>query len=763
MPNNSNALVNNYTSSGFGLFNTNQFDTRVDSQLTATTHVVGRYSYFGATSSSPGALGAAGGQGFFGSGFAGAANGRNQDLVGGADMALSTKLSTDFRVGYYRYHVQQNKYDGTEPLMTNLGLPGLNTDADGAGGAAGFTVTGLSSFGSSNSINHCNCPLHETEQEYDFVNNWIKLAGNHSIKLGADYRHLGQLRIDSGTSRTGELTFSNLLTADPTLGGGLGLAAMLFGNASGFSRYVSSVDDAEEHQHRLFFYAQDSWRATPKLTINYGLRWEDYFPEAVNGKGKGGFYDIKTNLIRVSGYGNIGNNLNVSNTLTNFAPRVGVAYQVAPSTVVRAGYGRSYDPGFFGDIFASVLTVSIPVLISQGLTSLSAYTPALANLSDPTSYYNIAAGPPAPTFYSVPSNGLLPLPPNIYPSTRPSVMRIPYVDAWNMTVQQQLASTVSLSIGYVANKATHTIPASTYGGYNWNDYTVVGYKEGLTPCQRSVFFAQNGSCGPGFIGYYGNEANAKYESLQVVLDKRFSSGLQFQSSYVWSNAEANSYFSGGYFQIDPRVTWGHFDTNRTNSFILYGNYDLPFGRGKQFGGNAPKWIEPLIGGYQLNGALNWASGLPYSLSLQTCVAEVDNGPCRPDRAGGAFVTKVHSLDPVSHSVAFFTPLATPLTTPGQTGGVWRAPQPETFGNVGTNSYFGPRYLNGDISLSKSFAVREGIALHLQAQAFNAFNHANLQNPYACVDCSASSGAGTITGLLGTSSMRQLQFAARIVF
>ena len=765
MPNNSNGIANNLTASGNGIFNTNQFDTRIDAQLKPTLHIFGRYGYLGSSISAPGALGAAGGQGFGQATFAGNSSGRNQNLVAGADYAFSSTLLTDARFGYIRYHILEGKYDGDEDLQTTLGMPGLNTGAVGSGGAAAFFVDGLSNIGSSNhGVNHCNCPLDETEQEYEIVNNWTKVLGNHSVKFGADLRRLQQLRVPSDTNRSGELSFSHQLTGSPSAGGGLGLATLLFGNVSGFSRYVSSVTGAEEHQPRIFLYAQDSWRVTPKLTLNYGLRWEDYVPESVNGKGKGGFYDLNTNLIRVAGYGNIGNNLNIENTYTYFAPRLGIAYQINPKLVVRAGYAKAFDPGFFGDIFGQLLTQTIPVLEDQGLTALSGYTPVLNNYPDPASAYALTIGPVPPTFYQVPANGLLPLPPNIYPTSRPDKMRIPYVDGWNLSLQQQMTSDTSFTLAYVGNKGTHTIPNSTWGGINWNDYTVVGYAQGVSQCARSVFFKQNGYCGPGYIGYYANEANSEYESLQAVVDKRYKNGLQFQASYVWSSALGSA--NGGYFMIDPSVNRGHFDYNRTNSFILYGIYDLPFGRGQRFASDAPGWVNAIIGGLQFNGALNWASGLPYSVGLSNCSAEIDNGPCRPNKVGG-FSPHAGSLNPTTHLVRFFTPVQTPndagLVTPGQTAIPWQAPHVEQFGNVGANSVFGPHYFNSDLSLMKNFNLYEGIRMQLQVQAQNAFNHVNLGNPNSCVDCSLASGAGTINGLLGTATMRQLQFVVRFTF
>jgi len=762
-------VQNNYVAGGFGTYNFNQADTRIDYQLKPTVHIFGRYGYLGSSQGSPASLGAVGGNGFGVGGWAGSETGGNDSLAVGTDLAVSPKLVTDIRFSYFRYAFIEAKYDGTTPLMTNLGWLGLNTGAPGSGGASQIEigddagkVGDLAYLGSGNNgANHCNCPLNMTEQEYAFVNDWTRDIGRHSIKFGAEIRHLQELRIPSDVNRTGQLQFATerTATASGSTPGGLGIASLLFGDVSDMSRYFSLSTTATEHQYRAFSYVQDNWKLTPKLTLNLGVRWEIYFPEAVNGKGMGGFYDLVTNTVRVAGYGNIGMNLNIQNNYTFFAPRVGFAYQLSPRTVLRGGYGRAFDPGFFGDIFGQLVTQTIPVLQNQQLSQLDGELYDTARNLD-GSVFNIATGPSAPNnAYVIPANGQLPLPPGISPTSRPDRMRIPEVDGWNLTLQQQLGPTTSFSLAYVGNKSTHSIPNSTWGGINWNDYTIVGFAQGVSQCQRSVFLAQNGYCGPGYIGYYANEANAHYNSLQATFEKRFSRGLQLNSSYVFSNAIGVA--NGGYFEIDPHANWGHFDFNRTNDFKLYGNYSLPVGRGQQFGSSLPGWANGIIGGLALDGNLHWASGLPFTSSYGECGSDRDNGPCRPNVLN-SFTESASSLNIVTHSATFFTPVA-PLTTNGQTSGPFQRPQVQQFGDLPYNGSWGPGLFTTDLALSKVFNLYESLTMKLEVQAQNAFNHANLANPTnTCIDCS---GNGQITDILGGTfaGMRQLQFVARFSF
>jgi hypothetical protein len=338
-------------------------------------------------------------------------------------------------------------------------------------------------------------------------------------------------------------------------------------------------------------------------------------------------------------------------------------------------------------------------------------------------------------------------------------MRIPYVDGWNLTLQQQLDPTMSFSVAYVGSKSTHTIAASNWGGVNWNDYTVVGFSQGLSQCERSIFFAKWGYCGPGYIGYYASEANAHYNSLQATFDKRLAHGLQFGSSYVWSAAVGVG--NPTYFMIDPHAEWGRFDFNRTHDFKLYGNYLLPFGHGHQFGSSLPGWASAIFGGFALNGNLHWSTGLPYTPSYGECGADVDNGPCRPNLVHSVSQS-ASSLNKVTHSVTYFVPVA-PLAANGATSGPYQRPQVEHFGDIRYNGLTGPGYFNTDLALSKVIQLHESLSMKLEVQAQNVFNHPNLANPSGtCIDCA---GNGQITDILGGTfgGMRQLQFAARFSF
>ena len=176
-------------------------------------------------------------------------------------------------------------------------------------------------------------------------------------------RRAYNLRVPSDSHRSGQLYFDGG-HAGPT-GGGLGLATFLLGDVQRFA-----LRQPEHGRARAavapFYYLQDTWRATPKLTLNYGLRADIINPQTVNEPGNGGWLDINTGEIRVGGVGDIELDGNVENKI-NWAPRLGAAYQLNDKTVIRAGYGRSYDIGVFGSTFGHSVTQNLPVLAVQEL------------------------------------------------------------------------------------------------------------------------------------------------------------------------------------------------------------------------------------------------------------------------------------------------------------------------------------------------------------------------------------------------------------
>jgi hypothetical protein len=661
---------------------------------------------------------------------------------------VSPTLLTDFRFGWFRYQVfgQPNQI-GSAPAQ-DAGVPGLNTGNDFTSGMPAFNVNGYGSggsipfrFGYSLGVNGCNCPLIENENQYQFVNNWTKVEGNHTFKFGADIRRAHNLRVPSDKHRSGELQFDAARTQGPS-GGGSGLATFLIGDVSRFERYVSPVLDASESQNRFFFFAQDAWRVNRKLTVNYGMRWEIYRPQKVSGAGKGGYLDSTTGEIVVAGDGT-GLDLGVKSSWKLFAPRLGIAYQVNPKTVIRTGYGRGYNLGVFGSIFGHNVTQNLPVLGIQSDQPANNYD----------AVFTLAGGPkpldPASILASQKKgpNGRYLLPNGVTAFMISNPIRFPTVDAWNFTVQRQVGKDMALEVAYVGTKGTHVF-AGTGGDYDINQASINGFGT-LTTNERKPYFRKFGWSQN--FRYYGSDASNNYHSVQMKFDKRFGGGLSTMSHFTWSK---NIDYDGTYYNQDSRLARGPAANNREQVFFVSALYEVPVGKGRRLLQHSSRPVEALLGGWQLNGSYSWMSGQPFTPSYRDCNSDRDTGWCRPNLVGSPFLDNPSQF-------GWFVTADTPLIANGQTNGPWQRPQRGQFGTIGRDFIYGPSFSQMDVSFFKTFPVTEKFNLQFRAESFNFLNHTNLANPNACVDCPGT--AGRIFGAFANYVPRQWQMALRASF
>jgi hypothetical protein len=768
---------NNYVASGNGTLNSDQADIRLDDQLKERIHAFGRYDYALFRLVGLPIFGAAGGNGFGLGGTTGNTTTQNQSAAAGFDWALKPSLLTDLRVGFLSYHVAESKYAG-QTSATALGIPNLNTLPDTAGlPSFNFNQGSISSIGNQG----CNCPLLQSEQVFQLTNNWTKILGNHAIKFGGDIRYAKNVRNASDSNRSGLFTFDNSTTGFSTAAGvqstGSDFASYLVGAAARFQRFNVYINDQYSYQKRGAFYVQDTWRITPKLTMNYGARWDIIFPESVNGLGHGGFASLETGGIRVAGANGIGTNGGQRMDYTNVAGRFGIAYQVTQNTVIRAGIGQTYDTvGYFGTLFGSVLSHNIPVQANEDVNRIGNY--GVGQFAT-----TLSAPPTRPAQPTIPASGVIPFQDAYSQNFRGDRIQLPRIDQYNVTLQQQLAPGTTMEIAYVGNIGERVYPGETYG---------VDLNTPRLPTSQAELAAGNTARRPYFNKYVGTyqgaltfccsngmnsaapSGRATYNALQSKLDKRFSNGLQFNANYTWSKAE--NYANDAAFVQAKHAAWGRNDTNRTHIFVFSSVYALPFGKGKMFLSSSNRLMDYLVGGYTLAGQTTWESGRPFTPTYQECGADQDldtnfAGPgttsdCRPNGNTSAFNVNAGGLNTATHARTFFAPVAA-LATTGAVSGPFSRPAFGTFGNVGRNSLVGPRDYFADMSVIKDIPLTERFKGQFQFQAFNVFNHAALDIPNAsnarCVDCTVAQGAGVITGLESNSTMRRLQFAARLTF
>jgi hypothetical protein len=757
-PGRNNGTADNFIASGNEPFNADTFNVRIDARINDKFNTFGRYSFADFDRVGPTAFGRAGGPELVSLG--GSSLVRNHSLAYGFDYVWSDKLVTDFRFGYFQYKVNVLPFDFGTRTAADAGIPGINLDSTFTSGLFAGFINGNgnpdTNFGSGLGVNRCNCPLAQDEKQFQFVTNTTRFAGNHSFKFGVDIRRAFNLRVPSDSHRSGEITFGNnrtgqisLVGGAATASGGLGLATFLLGDATGFSRYVSTSTDARERQWRHFYYAQDTWRATQKLTVSYGLRAEVINPQVLNAPGNGGFPDLNTGQVKIAGVGAIPLNGGVENSVS-FAPRLGIAYQISDKTVVRMGYGRSYDIGVFGSVFGHTVTQNLPVLARQNLNAPNNYS----------AVFNLAQGPPAFNNYyglnntpknggtpltSLPSSGTFFLPDGVTPRVVNDKQRLSAVDAWNVTVQHQLTSDMTVEVAYVGNKGTHVLTGDNPDAEG-NQPTLVGFTSGVSRNARRQFFQKFGWTQDVLV--YCNCADNRYNALQAKLTKRFTKGYSIITHYTYQRTQNDG---RDYFFIDRSVNRGPADFSRDpHNFTFVQTWELPFGKGKKFLGSASRAVDLVLGGWQVNSTTLLQSGFPFNVEYDGG-ADRDTGPNRPNLTGDP---KIGAGD----RTAWFDPTA------------FSRPAAGTFGSLKRNQLRGPGYWRTDASFFKKFAFTERVNAEFRAEFVNFFNHVNLGNPESNLGTlsggtfsNKSAGRVTSTAFFGSDPQRNVQFAVRLTF
>jgi hypothetical protein len=314
-------------------------------------------------------------------------------------------------------------------------------------------------------------------------------------------------------------------------------------------------------------------------------------------------------------------------------------------------------------------------------------------------------------------------------------MRLPTLDAWNVTVQHQLSSNTSFEVGYVGNKGTHVF-AGDGPAYNANaPVSGAGPEEQRRPLFSRFGLANN-------IDYFGNDADNRYNALQTKFETRFP-GLNILAHYTWSRITNND---GDYFIHNRALGRGPASYDRAHVFFFTEVWDIPIGRGKRYLSGTSKGLDYLVGGWQLNSTTSWQSGLPFTPTLSSCPG-TNAGPCRPNLVGDP------TADNQSRNQWFVGGVGA--------GTPWEVPGQGQFGNAGRNSLRGPSFWQSDLSLFKKFGLTESTRVEFRAEAFNIFNHVNLGLPNSQVN---DANAGRITSLqFPNARMRQWQFGARLLF
>jgi hypothetical protein len=698
-----------------------QFDVKLDQRLRAEDHLTYRYSWQRVTTNQAPAFGAAGGPA--NSGFQGTGTNTTYNTAGEYTHVFSPRLLTSVRVGvnHYRNTAQQSDY-GTD-ASTAIGIPGVNVSAF-TSGLVGITINGYSSplVGYSASI-----PWDRGESNIDAANNWNYVLGNHSLKFGFEVRRVRDNLTQGQTfSPRGVFTYSDGQTA---LNGektsyGNDFASFLLDLPNSVGRDVN-VGSGSWRQTLYFAYAQDTWQATHKLTLTYGLRWEFYPP--ANPDRKGGFsqYDPTDNTLHVSGYGAVPNDLGLPVRATNFEPRVGAAYRATARTVVRAGFGISHTP-FQDNNYA----FNYPVRQNVAFNSPSSYLPAVRTDGSVATLEN--GFPPAPTV-AVPANGIIT---NAPTSSNWNVVnpnyKDPYVMSYNLALQQDFGHGWVADFMYVGNEGRH-VPAY----YNINAGLVAGAGSAGQP-EHATF----GRTATTNIMAYGT--NSDYNGLQVKVAHRFQNGLSWTSGFAFQKAMGYISTGGGLagfnFYLDPRRDYARLNWDRRVTYSQSFIYELPFGKNK-------RWLQhgvgaASLGGWQASTVWSADTGTPLFLTASSNSLNAPGNTQVPNQ-----VKHFHKLGSIGTAASWFDTSA------------FAQPTTAAYGNTPKNGFTGPGLTTFDASLFRSIPLHEALQVQLRADAFNALNHPTFANPGVSL---TSTNFGEVTGTAGASA-RVLQFAATLSF
>ena len=602
---------------------------------------------------------------------------------------------------------------GTANLNQTYGIPG--GDDSIVGGFSSFTITGYQQLGLG-----ANNPTIRNSQNRQAMSDLNWAHGAHSIKFGVNVIRI-QNNILNANYRPGLWTFNGQYTGD-------GLADFMLGWAS---EWQGSIEENVNLRGWLpAAYVQDDWKISKKLTLNLGVRYEVGLPY-YDTQNRFANFDLDTSkpsLILASNSGGYAGKSLVNVDSDGWEPRVGLAYQLDSKTVIRTGYGiyRTYfEP--MGD--------------TQFLSGNPPYAFQVAILGSKTAKaVDLSAGPPAGAVTLAQASGLV-------FASYPTNPKRAYAQQWNFNIQRQLASNWMLEVGYSGVKGVHLInrfdgnfaPAEP-GNINLN-----------RPIQSAVIPPSGVTVSPlGGIYKYVFAGNSDYQAMLVKLQKPLAKGLTLLTSYTWSktigdtcsdSADGNATNCGFQDPLNMRAERSLDNQNMGQRFVTSLLYDIPVGRGRQFGAQMPKALNALAGGWTLGGIFTRHSGLPYSL--------IDSG--NPANSGNIMI--------VDRPNVIGDPYTVPFTVAHAFNAAAFAVAPAyTYGSLGRNTMSMQQVSNLDLVLSKTFNLTERIRLQSRFEAFNITNTPPFTSAPNTTVGTTALGQTTAAG-----TPRQLQFALKILF
>ena len=691
-------------------------------------------------------------------------------IVIGDTYTISPTTIADLRLSFLRF-----VYDRTPTTLgtdlTKFGFPAALNNQVSFQVIPTPVVTGFSDIWSTQGPGSA---IHQRNDSYAVYPSVTKIMGSHSLKFGGEIRRQITNYIQSNVG-SGLYNFDNLFTSqNPFVSGGggtgVGFASFMLGLGSG-----GSIVTPSPYSYRNYYggvYASDTWQASRKLTLNYGVRWELPFPSVER-------YDRFTNLLpnapspfaQAAGIPNLQGRLGLVNSADNpsryaaathlrlFAPRFGFAYRMNEETVIRSGYGIFYvqNDGTGGSQLTSITQSWVPT-VDGSLTPVTTFSnPYPTGLLQPPqrspNYQTLLLG----TSISAPIVGT-------------AAEHFGYLQQWNINIERQLMDGMALEVAYAGSKGTHLVGGPVLNQLP-DQYLSLGTGVlqnqvknpffGIVPfgtlAQPNVAYGQLLRPYPQYTGVTAsNDGNRDtvYHSLQVKLEKRFHQGGTVLAAYTWSHNIGDIETGMSWLEAGPLA--GIQDNNNlrgeraTSGFdvahrvILSYVYDLPVGKGRKFLGNANPVVDSLVGGWGLNGISTFQGGFPLTFSTASNATNSFGGGSRPNYVGGCDPAISGSAQ--SRINQWFNTACFVL------------PPASTFGNLG-RTYTGvrtPGIANYDFSVFKSVTVREKMKLQFRTEFFNVMNRVQFGPPG---EVKGNAQFGVISSQINLP--RLVQFALRL--
>jgi hypothetical protein len=616
---------------------------------------------------------------------------------------FSPTFASQFALGYTRFALSVIPLNDGHNVSDMLGVPGSDV-----GGGNGMVSLSISSF---QGYSETNLPEIIPQNTYQISETLSSVLGTHSLTYGASLVH-NQFGFDQIAAQSGSLGFTGVYTNNPAKSSGTGsaFADFLLGLPASSSKSSLTQGQPFISYSEIGAFVQDSWRASTRLTLTGGLRWDLFTPPTERDNRQSDFNPANGSIM-IAGQNGVSSGI-LQMKKADFSPRLGFAYRVGAATVVRGAYGFYYfnEQGTGG---SARLFINYPSIQTFSV-SCSATAPCL----------NTSTGIP---LVSSSTN----LPTAVY---QPVSNNTPNMQQWNLTVERQLNSSLVGRISYVGSKGTH-LPIALNPNV-------------ATPGPGAVA-ARQPYPAYGTIQGWENIGPSSYNGLQLSAEKRLQSGLSFLAAYTYSKSldeggGGNSSTGDSRLNVqDPnnlKANYGLSSFNFKHRFTLSGVYQLPVGRGRKYLPNSNRFVDGVAGGWQATSILTLQSGAPLTVNMSTTTSNTGTLQ-RPNQVcNGNLPASQQTIHRFYNTSCYV------------------APPNYTFGNTGRNTIVGPGYEEWDAGVMKEFHPIEPVAVQFRAEAFNALNHPNFTLPSGSI---GSSAAGTITSTLG--SQREFQLALRLAW